>query len=477
MNLKKIFGLCLGFILFVIILYSSPFEEIGEKGNKVLACSALIIIWWITSPIPLAATSLLPIILFPVLGIANTKTVTSSYASPVIYLFLGGFLIAIAIEKWQLHKRIALKILTLTGSTNKGIIIGFIISTSFISMWMSNTATTVMMLPIATSVIEILSKKNNSTNEINFSKILIISIAYSATIGGLTTVIGSPPNGLMVAFIEETYNYTINFHEWTLITMPFVFIMLILQYLIFIYIVFPIKTQPINKEAIYKEIDNLGKISYEEKILMIIFILTASLWIFRPFLNRICNNSLISDASIAIFAALLLFIIPSKKNPNKAILEWDTAKHIPWGVLILFGGGLAMAAALEYSGVIKYVGQQITTISIHGTNNIVLLLSSILSVVTTFVGNAALTGVALPVTNSIAIALNISPLLLAYITTISSSCAFMLPMSTPPNAVIFASKYIKIFDMLKAGFFLNIIAIIVITFVITSLIMLLGINP
>ncbi len=445
-------------------------------GWRVVAVVVLMLAWWISEAIPIPATALLPIILFPLLDIMPIKQTTLSYGHYIVFLFMGGFVLALALEKWGIHKRISLAILKMTGTQANGIIGGFMIATAFLSMWMSNTATTVMMLPIASSVLALILKNptesastagesQSTKGESYFALSLMLGIAYAANIGGTATLIGTPPNAVFAGFIQDRFNYQISFASWMLMGLPFATVLLFICWLILTKLIYANGLGKIAQadEVIEAEWAKLGKMSQGEKTVMAVFIATAACWMFKKLLPFS-----ISDTGIAISAAVMLFILPSGAGPRDAIREerilvWEDTKRLPWGILLLFGGGLSIAAAMAQSGLVEVIGSGLSALSVYGTLTLLLAVISVALLMTELMSNVALISVFLPVLAGMSLALNENPLFFAIPATLAASCAFMLPMSTPPNAIVFASGYIRIPQMLKAGVWLNIISILLAT--------------
>ena len=419
-------------------------------------------IWWLTEAIPIFVTALLPIVLFPMFGVTTISEATSPYANPLIFLFMGGFIIALAMEKWDLHKRIAISIVSFVGIKPSSIIIGFIIAAAFLSMWVSNTATAIMMLPIAMSILELVDREEGS-DKINFEIVLILCIAYACNIGGMGTLIGTPPNALLAGFVLENYGIEITFFDWMLVGVPIVVLSLPLMYLVLTKVIYPIKIKvlPGGKELIQKQMNELGLISSEEKKVAAVFLGVALLWIFRPFLSNYIPG--ISDAGIAIAASIVLFIIPSDLKKNVFLLKWSDTKRLPWGVLILFGGGLSMASAISSTGLATWIGNGIGALDTWPILLIIFIVISLIIFLTEMTSNTASTAAFLPILASVAIGLGENPLLLAIPTVLGASCAFMLPVATPPNAIVYGSGKIAIPEMAKAGFWLNILFILLLT--------------
>ena len=461
-------GLVFGILVFLFFLVSSPPEGLSKLAWLTAGVTILMTIWWISEAIPIYATGFIPIILFPLLGLFELKIVASSYAHPLVLLFLGGFIIASAMEGCGLHKRIALKILSLAGTSPSKIIAGFMFTTAFLSMWVSNTASTIMMLPIATSVIVFFSRQKNIENN-RFSKPLLLSIAYSASIGGAATLIGTPTNIMLASILSDTYNYEISFIDWFIVGLPVTLVLIPLVWFFLNKIIFKVPSD--NSRALettlFKMKKEMGTATLKEKIVAIVFLLTAILWIFRKTLNSYFNLSL-NDTSIGILGALLLFIIPS--GSNERACNWKTANQIPWGVLFLVGGGIALSKAIKESGLAEWIGS--FSNYLYGLDVYVLILISVALIIllTELNSNTATVATFSPILIIFAVGLEVNPLFFVIPTTIAASCAFMLPIATPPNAVVFGSGKVNINDMIKAGFILNIISVFVVT-VVTLLIL------
>ena len=462
-SIKRISGLLFGPLLFILIQFIS-INDLSTEGKYVLGTASWMAIWWVLEVVDIAVTSLLPIVIFPLTGTLSISETTSQYGHNLVFLYLAGFIIAIAIERWGLHKRIALNIISFMGTKINFIILGFMISTSFLSMFISNTATTVMMLPIALAIITQLDNKSNKSrnNNQNFSKSLLLSIAYSASIGGIATLFGTPPNMVLRGVVESNFGYTITFMDWFVIGFP---ISITLLFLCWIYITkisnnYFMDEFPLGKDQIIKLKSELGRISAEEKRVGVIFFLTALCWITRSQIEKFLPG--IDDTIIGIIFGILLFVIPVKSN-KRSLLIWKEAVKLPWGVIILFGGGMALAKGFVDSGLSIWFGNNLT--SLNGLPMILLILSIVTSVnfLTEMTSNLATTAMLLPVLAAIGLEMNIDPLILMISATMAASCAFMLPVATPPNAIVFGAGYLRIPDMIKKGFWLNIISIILIS--------------
>ncbi|KAA5822355.1 SLC13/DASS family transporter [Algibacter amylolyticus] len=463
-NTKRI-GLILGPILFVLIrLFFHP-EGLSDEANGVLASTLWIALWWITEAIPIAATALLPIVLFPLSGSLDIGTTTASFGHKFVFLYLGGFIIAIAIEKWNLHKRIALNIINIIGSNVQKIILGFMLATAFLSMWISNTATSVMMLPIGIAIIKQL-KDNPKTDEdenLVFGKALMLAIAYSASIGGIATLIGTPPNLVLAGVVAETYGYEITFAQWFIFGFPISVLLLFIcwKYLTVFAFTFKQKEFPGGKEEIKRLLKLLGKMTYEEKVIATVFAATAFCWITRSFLlTKLLPQ--IDDTIIAILFAIILFLIPSKTK-HENLISWKDTKNLPWGIILLFGGGMALAKGFDSSGLASWIGSQMTALEGVTTILLIFLLIAAVNFLTEITSNLATTAMLLPVLAPMAITIDIHPFILMVGAAVAASCAFMLPVATPPNAVVFGSGYLRIPDMVSKGIVMNIISIIILT--------------
>ena len=478
-RIQKI-GFVLGLLSFLIILLFFNPDPANPKVGKVAAVAVLMAIWWITEALPLAATSLVPLVFFPLLGVLSGSDISASYINSVIFLFIGGFMLAIAMENWGLHKRIALKIISIFGGTANSILFGFMLSGAFLSMWISNTATAVMMLPIALAVITKIENEFGKEETKNFSKSILLGIAYSCSIGGIATLIGTPPNLALVRIHKIAFPNApqISFGEWMLLAFPITVILLILTGIYLSKIAFRLNNKiQISKDFIKNEYKALGKFSYPEKVIAIIFGLTSLLWIFRTDLNfgfiklsgwstLFHSPGFIDDGTIAITMAFLLFLIPSKNDEQKAILAANVFEQIPWGIILLFGGGFALATAFSSSGLSEYIGNNLRGLANVPTFILVLIICVIINFLTELTSNTATTQMILPILASVSVAIGINPLLLMIAATLSASMAFMMPVGTPPNTIVFASRRLKVSDMAKTGFALNIISVIIISVVV-----------
>ena len=463
MSKSKIVGLFLGPVFFLLIILW-PEKFLSNEGDAVIAVAIWMVSWWLTEAVSISVTALLPLLLFPLLDIMPIAEVGNNYGSPIIFLFFGGFVMALALEKVNLHRRIALNIIRITGTTPNKVVLGFMIATASLSMWISNTATTVVMLPIAMSVIKLLIHDIDgfTKKDRNFAVSVLLGIAFSANAGGIATVIGTPPNSILIGLLENEYQIEISFLKWMVFALPFSIIMIGLSYVTLVHLIFPSKglNFSASKEVIQVELRKLGPTRSKEKMVLAIFAVTVSLWIFRTLINSIFPSLGLSDTMISMFAAISLFAVPFNLKKGDFILDWKDTEKLAWGILILFGGGLALAKGMSVSGIVDQVSQSIAAgnFSITATASLLILLMLFM---TELMSNVALVAVLAPVVAGIAIGLGIPMVYLLIPVTMASSCAFMLPMATPPNAIVFASGFIEVKDMVKAGVLLNIVAVLI----------------
>jgi sodium-dependent dicarboxylate transporter 2/3/5 len=469
MTNKKKIGLVLGPLLFFLTLGFFHPSGLSPAANAVLASTLWVAVWWILEVLPIAATALLPIVLFPLTNALSLNETTASFGHRYIFLYIGGFILAIAIERWNLHRRIALNIINLIGTNIKSIILGFMMATAFLSMWISNTATSVMMLPIGMAIISQLRDNPATKKDENkvFGKALMLAIAYSASIGGIATLIGTPPNLVLAGVVQEIYGIEITFSKWIVIGLPISILLLAIcwKYLTSIAFTFKEKSFPGGKTEIKKQLKALGPISYEEKVVLVVFVLTAFSWVTRSYiLNQFLPN--LDDTIIAVIAGLILFLLPASKKEGRPIIKWKEAVNLPWGILLLFGGGLAIAEGFKISGLAEWIGGQMSLL--EGVSLILLLVILIAAVnfLTEITSNLATAAMLLPILAPLALVIDVHPFILMVGATTAASCAFMLPVATPPNAVVFGSGYLTIPDMVRTGIWLNLISIVLLTLIV-----------
>ncbi|WP_436326463.1 SLC13 family permease [Brevibacterium sp. FAM 27836] len=496
-------GFLLG-LIFSTLIYAIMPAGVGHPAKLTAAVAVLMAVWWMTEALPIAATSLVPLVAFPVLGTdVEMETVGASFGNPIIFLFLGGFLIALAMQRWNLHRRIALVTLSIMGDRPGPMIAGFMIATGFISMWVSNTATAVMMLPIGMSVLMIVSKvvgtaltdgagKAADTGEgddahgtaadeaadqasvggddtglgavvkSNFGTALMLGIAYSASIGSLGTIIGTPPNLFLVGYLKDNHDISIGFAQWMIVGVPLSIVMMAIAWFLLVKVLFrpEIDHIPGGRELIRDELSKLGPMSTGEKLVLVMFVLAAASWISLPL---IFDEPPISDEGIAMVIGLLLFLIPGGANRGVRLLDWDTAEKLPWGVLLLFGGGLALSAQFSDSGLTEWIGKTTSGLGVLPIVLVVAIFAAIILFLTELTSNTATAATFVPVVGGVAMGLNFDPLLLTVPVALAATCAFMLPVATPPNAVAYGSGYVTVGQMVKGGLWLNIIGIVLIT--------------
>ncbi len=465
----KVVGFLGGPIAFLLVTSLVSQEFISPGANKVLGVAAWMIVWWITEAAPIPITALLPLILFPFLGVMKMSEAAAPYANPIIFLFMGGFMIALGLEKHRLHERIALNLIRITGTSGNGIILGFMIATGFISMWISNTATAMMMLPIAISVVDLLKTETDNIPETvtkgerNFGIGLMLTIAYAANIGGIATIIGTPPNVVFIGLLDQFYHQKIPFGKWMLIVLPLSIILLTACYLVITRLVFPNNLKKIHGSdvLIKNKLKELGNVRKEEKLVMMIFGITSSLWIFQQAINLLIGKEMLNDTNIAMMGGSLMFVVPSSLKKFKFLLHWRDTEKLAWGILILFGGGLCLAQGLSNAGIIQAVGAAIAGQG-SAINWLLLGLITASVFITEVMSNVALVQIFIPVVFGIAVNLGLNPILLGMPVAIGASMAFMFPVATPPNAIVFSSGHMKVKDMMKAGIILNIVSILLI---------------
>jgi len=467
---RQTLGLLIGPLLFVLLIMLPVPEGLSPAGMKVAAVAVLMAVWWVSEAIPIPATALVPIVLFPFLGVMKTQHVTSAYANHLIYLFLGGFLIAATMEKWELHRRIALHTIRLVGVSPKRIVLGFMLATAFLSMWISNTATAMMMVTIGAAVINqskaLLQAQGQykADEPFQFGTALMLGIAYSASIGGVATLIGTPPNAILAGIVEKTYGINIGFAEWLMFGLPLSATMLALTWFYLTHVMFRhgMTTLPGGKQSIEQGLRQLGPMRREEKQVLLVFTAVAAGWILRGLLN-IDALRLVTDSSIAIAGALLLFLIPVDVRQRQFLLDWQSAVKIPWDIIILFGGGFALAEGFNVSGLTVWIAGQLTVL--EGMPPVVLIAMIVLVVIflTEVTSNTATATLLLPIMGALAVAMQIHPLTTMVAAAIAASYAFMLPVATPPNAIVFSSRQITIPQMARAGLALNLLGVVLIT--------------
>ena len=445
-------------------------DAMDPQAWRAAAVGLWMAIWWATEAIPVPVTAFLPIVIFEPLGIASIRDAAAPYANPIIYLFLGGFLMALALERWNLHRRIALAILDRTGTDGRRLIGGFMFVCASLSMWMTNTSTTMMLLPIVLSVIAVihdnvpdLSEKNRN----NFRIAMLLGLAYSASIGGLATLVGTPPNALLIGYLAENYDLEISFARWMTVGIPVTFVMLPIAWIVLTRFMYPVNVPADDavKEHLHELREQLGPMTTPEKRVAVIFVLVVLSWMLRRPLTEFIGIEGVTDPGIVMTAAVLLFMMPSGSKSQAQLMAWHDARRLPWGVLILFGGGLSLAAAVSNTGLALWLGESLAPLNAWGLAVLVVASVALVIFLTELTSNLATTATLLPVMAAIAVQAGLPPLMLTVPITIAASCAFMLPVATPPNAIVFATGEITIPQMVRAGFILNVIGIVVVTII------------
>jgi len=475
LTLKKI-SLIVGMLAFLSIVFFVDLQPGNSAITYTLAIAVLMAIWWTTEAVPIAVTAMLPIVLFPLFGIMDGKTVSNAYINHIIFLFIGGFLMAIAMEKHNLHKRIALKILLFTGTSFAKVLFGFMAATAFLSMWMSNTATAMMMVPVAISIISKSTEYFDESDAKRYSTGLLFGIAYGASIGGISTLLGTPPNLSFTRIFAIMFPQApeISFSEWFIFAFPISLAMFVVAWLLLYVMYKPKKEGKGNEDILQEEYSKLEKISLNEKMVFALFLTLAFLWIFRagikldnfyiPGWSQLFNNpKFINDGTVAITVAFLLFVIPAKGEKFSRLLEKGDIAKLPWHIVLLFGGGFALAQGFVDSGLAIWFGEQMEFIGNFHPILIIFLIALVMSFLTELTSNTATTEMLLPILAGIAIKIEINPLLLMLPATLSASLAFMLPVATPPNAVVFGTNRLKISDMIRTGIILNLVGVVLVT--------------
>ena len=467
----QLVGRILGPLVFAAMFATEGVQDVmPDEAWRVAAVGLWMAIWWATEAIPVPVTAFLPLVLFEPLGISSLRDAAAPYANPTIYLFLGGFMMALAIERWNLHRRISLAILDRTGTDGRRLVGGFMFVAAMLSMWMTNTSTTMMLLPIVLSVVSVIRENVTDIDKktmSHFQVLMLLGVAYASSIGGLATLVGTPPNALLIAYMAENYGLEISFARWMVVGVPVTLVMLPIAWLLLTRFVFPINI-PAN-EAVNEHLrelrEELGPMSTAERRVAIIFAAVVTCWMLRRPITELLGISGVSDAGIVMTAAVLLFMVPSGNTAQPQLMTWHDASRLPWGVLILFGGGLSLASGVSNSGLALWLGESLAPLNAFGTAVLVVAAVTLVIYLTELTSNLATTATLLPVMGAIAVQAGVPPIMLTVPITIAASCAFMLPVATPPNAIVFATGTISIPQMVKAGFFLNIIGIVVVSIV------------
>jgi solute carrier family 13 (sodium-dependent dicarboxylate transporter), member 2/3/5 len=459
-GLRQWTGASIGPLLLVVTIWLPPPEGLSLMGWRTAGVAALMALLWISEALPIPATALLPLVLFPLLGLAEGKAAAAPYANPIVFLFLGGFLLALAMQRWGLHRRVALGLIAALGLRPHRIVAGFLVASAMVSMWVSNTATALMMLPIAASVMALVPEARRAEPAMRaFGIALMLAVAYGATTGGMATLIGTPPNALLAGFVDRTYGFTLGFGQWMLLGVPVTVITLPIVYFVLTRVAYRIRGDEIPGvgELLARERGKLGRFGGAEAVVAVVFGLTALAWVFRPLLEGVVLA--LSDTTIALAGALLLFLWPVDLRRGRFVMDWETAKGVPWDVLLLFGGGLSLAEQIQQSGLSAYLGSLATGL---GGLPVILTVGLIcfgILLLTELTSNTATAATFLPVVGAVAVSLGENPLLFLVPTALAANCSYMMPVGTPPNAIVFGSGLVTLPQMARAGLLLNIVLV------------------
>ncbi|MDV6012193.1 DASS family sodium-coupled anion symporter [Haloechinothrix sp. LS1_15] len=469
-EIRRWIGLAIGPALAVVTYLLLP-DTLPPDGRATAAITVVMATLWVTEAIPLPVTALLPLVLFPVLGVSEISDVTPPYASDIIFLFMGGFVIGLAMQRWQLHKRFALRTVLIVGTSPVRLIGGFMVAAAFLSMWVSNTATAVMMFPVGLSVLGLVLQLGNGRGDPNFATALMLGIAYAASIGSLSTIIGTPPNAFLVGYLSESHGIDIGFGQWMLFGLPISIVFLLIAWLVLTKLVYPPRLDELagGRELLQRQLAELGPMSRGEKNALGVFVGAAASWIVLPLLadEEVMGEAALEwlayadDSVIAIAAAALLFVLPAGRGVRT--MNWETAKQLPWGILLLFGGGLALSAQFEETGLASWLGEQVANLDVLPTLLFVAAAVVIVLLMTELTSNTAMASVFVPILGAVAVGLGMDVLLLVVPAALAATCAFMLPVATPPNAIVFGSGHVTIGQMIKGGVWLNAIGIVLVT--------------
>lgn len=458
---RRRIGLFLGPLLFILLLLLPLPEGMSPEARAVAAVTVLMAVWWISEALPMAVTALVPIVAFPLLGVMSTAETTTGYANHLIYLFLGGFLIAMAMQRWDLHRRIALHTIRLVGSNPRRTVLGFMLATAFLSMWISNTATAMMMLPIGLAVID---RLNADKDNQGFSVALLLGIAYAASIGGVSTLIGTPPNAILAGVLEQQFGISIGFADWLIFAFPLSLLMLLLSWIYLTRIAHPLQQDDGEgmHQLIQQQLHELGPLRREEGLVLVVFITVACAWILRGLVSVSWLKG-VSDATIAMAGAIILFMIPVDWRKGRFLLDWQSAVKLPWEIIILFGGGFTLASGFADSGLTVWIINQLGDLQDVPVWLLIALVTLLVIFLTEVTSNTATATIILPVMGALAGAMSVSPTLFMIPAAIAASYAFMLPVATPPNAIVFSGGYLTVPQMARAGLWLNLLAVVLIS--------------
>ena len=461
-------GLWLGPAAVILMLTAGPPDALTDAAWHTAAMGVLMAVWWATEAVPIAVTALLPLVFFPILGIANIRDTAAPFANKVIYLFLGGFMVALAIQRWNLHRRIALNVLQIAGGNGASLVGGFMLASALLSMWVMNTSTTMMLLPIAVSIVVVIHNSVDGLDERakkDFQYALLLGVAYAASIGGMSTIVGTAPNAVMVAFMLENYGTEIDFTSWMMVGLPLSVVMLPIAWVVLTRFVFKVnfKTSYESRALLRQMKDDLGPITVPEKRVGIIFVTLAISWILRPLLAKLPGLEALDDSSIAMAGGIALFLLPSGDKEDPMLIRWNYIEKLPWSILLLFGGGLTLATAVSRTGLATWLGGNLYEVGMLPLALLILIITTMIIFLTELTSNVATTVTFMPVVGAIALEAGYDPIVLLVPVTLAASCAFMLPVATPPNAIVFGSGLLTIPKMVRAGITLNLISIVLVS--------------
>lgn len=460
----RLLALLAGPLLALVIMFSQPPANMSPTAWQVVALTGWMALWWVAEPVPIAVTALLPVAVLPLMGSVGIAEAAAPYANPLIFLFLGGFLLAEAIQRWGLHRRIAMLVLKYSGHRPHQLVGGFMLATAGLSMWVSNTATAALMVPIGLSVLRLLERRGGVGASRHMALTMLLGIALAANIGGMGTLIGTPPNALLAGFMAENYGIEIGFAQWMLFAVPPALLLLAVSWWLLTRWVYPLPRDPVPgvSSLLEEQARDLGHMTPPERRVAMIFALVALAWVTRPLLQNLLPGVELTDAGIAVIAAVALFVVPARWQEGRFLLDWESARNLPWGVLLLVGGGLSLGGAIENSGLAAVVAEGLSAFGAWPVWSLVALTVVVVMLMSHVTSNTATAAAILPLTASLTVSLGASPLLLSVPVAMAASCAFMLPVATPPNAVVFASGKLSVIDMIRAGALVTLVAIVTI---------------
>ncbi|PLX37558.1 MAG: anion transporter [Hyphomicrobiales bacterium] len=460
-------GLVAGFAVFLLTLIAPPPGDLPVAGWRTLGLAAMMAIWWSTEPIPIGITALLPLIVVPLAGIMPIAKAAAPYANPLVFLFMGGFLLASGVKRWGLHRRLAHSVVRTIGLEPRRLVLGFMVASGLLSMWISNTAAVVLMLPVAVSIITVMEENEGKGENVRrFALSLLLGLAYGASIGGVGTLIGTPPNALLAGYLFEQHGIDLSFAAWSAVAIPLVIVFMPIAWLVLTRVIYPVAgdfAAAMRTGGLIERLAVPGPMTAAERRVALVFVAAASLWITRPLLNQVPGLEALSDPAIAIFCGAILFLIPAGITPQRRFLmSWDDAAEIPWHVLILFGGGLSLAAAMDASGLAKWIGSGLAGLGDLPMLGFLLVLTATVVLLTELASNTATVAALLPIVATIAAGTGIDLITISAVVAMAASCAFMLPVATPPNALVFGTGHVTVAAMMRAGFVMNILSVVLV---------------